>query len=217
VSVSGRRQRERHERQLCILDAAARVFRAKGFSAATMDEVAAKAELSKGTLYLYFKNKDELFLAMASRKVEQVLERLSAVAIQGRRGIEVLGDMLRAYAEVVLEDVEMFRVAFVWLSSGDRVDTSAPAFIAHRERVGRVLAVIIGALATGRADGSVRADIEPRQLAVQIWGGLLGNLMFRANAEELVRRFPHEIDVERLVPDFITLLCDGLRPEEPSS
>lgn len=212
MSVASRRRREREERRERILEAARLVFRKKGFSAATMDEVAAEAQLSKGTLYLYFASKDDLFLAMSACKLDLVVERfgeLEAASVE-RTGLDYLAALLSGYAEVALEDPDMFRVAILWLSSTDPVDTGSPAFVAHRERVSRIIAAIVGAVARGQADGSVRADLEPMQLAAQLWGGMIGTVLVRANAEELTRRFAHPVEFERLVPGFIEILCNGV-------
>lgn len=55
-----RKEREREHRREDILDAAQHVFFEKGLPTATMDEIAEIAELSKGTLYLYYKSKEDL-------------------------------------------------------------------------------------------------------------------------------------------------------------
>ena len=62
-----RRKREKDKRRNRIIGAAEKVLFAKGYQAATMDDVATEAELGKGTLYLYFKNKEELIIALLVR------------------------------------------------------------------------------------------------------------------------------------------------------
>src|SRR3954463_3713807 len=63
--IAGPRWRRRkEERRPEILAAALAVFAARGFTAARLDEVAAKAGVTKGTLYLYFQNKEALFKAL---------------------------------------------------------------------------------------------------------------------------------------------------------
>ena len=57
VGTTGRRERERAKRRQDILQAAREVFFGEGFSRATIDDVAARAEVSKGTVYLYFESK----------------------------------------------------------------------------------------------------------------------------------------------------------------
>ena len=68
MGIAERREREKDQRRNTILDAAEKVFFSQGINLATMDGVAEEAELSKGTLYLYFKSKEELFLGIACRE-----------------------------------------------------------------------------------------------------------------------------------------------------
>lgn len=67
MGVAARKQREKEERRAAILDAAEAVFASKGVAETTMDDIAQQAELGKGTLYLYFTSKNELYLAIANR------------------------------------------------------------------------------------------------------------------------------------------------------
>lgn len=216
MSVASRRERERRERRNCILEAAAEVFRRRGIAAATMEDIATEAELSKGTLYLYFASKDELFLAMAAQKLEAVVARFDALeeASEGSTGLDLLTSMLEAYAEVPLEDPDMFRVALMWMSSADRVETETPGFEAHRQRVSRLIEKIIAAIERGRADGSIRTDGDARQLAAQLWGGMVGSLFVRISADELRHKAAQPIEVEGYIQGFVELLRNGLRPRE---
>ena len=61
MGIQERKQRERERRRQQIIVAAKRVFSEKGFSKSTMEDIAREAELSPGTLYLYFKNKDKVY------------------------------------------------------------------------------------------------------------------------------------------------------------
>lgn len=79
MGVQERKEREREQRKLDILDAARTVFILNGIQAATMDKIAAQAELAKGTLYLYYKNRDELLLALISMDLEHLNKGMSEV------------------------------------------------------------------------------------------------------------------------------------------
>ena len=59
MGIQERKEREKERRRQQIMVAAKRVFSNKGFNKATMEDIAQEAELSPGTLYLYFKNKEE--------------------------------------------------------------------------------------------------------------------------------------------------------------
>ena len=79
MGIQERRERERERRRQQIMVAAKRVFTNKGFGKATMEDIATEAELSPGTLYLYFKNKDELYASLSLRILQYLMIRLEHV------------------------------------------------------------------------------------------------------------------------------------------
>lgn len=81
MGIKERKEREKERRRQQIIVAAKRVFSKKGFNKATMEDIARESELSPGTLYLYFKNKEELYASLTLRilyfqniRVEQVIK-----------------------------------------------------------------------------------------------------------------------------------------------
>jgi len=79
MGIEERKQREREERRKQIVDAAEKVFSTKGFGGATIENIADEAELSPATLYLYFKNKDELYASLNLRMLEVLVEKVEGV------------------------------------------------------------------------------------------------------------------------------------------
>lgn len=82
MGVTERKAREKARRRQEILDAAKKVFTAKGFAGATMEEIAQGAELSPGTLYLYFRNKIELYASLNITMLEHLVSRVEALRDQ---------------------------------------------------------------------------------------------------------------------------------------
>ena len=80
LSTDRLRSIEPAARREAILDAALTVFAERGFEAARLDDVAARAGVAKGTLYLYFKDKEALFEEVVRSAVSPVVERLSVLA-----------------------------------------------------------------------------------------------------------------------------------------
>jgi len=76
------RQRRKEARPQELLNAALDLFVEKGFSAARSDEVAARAGVSKGTLYLYFPSKEELFKAVVRNNLSALIAQGQAIADQ---------------------------------------------------------------------------------------------------------------------------------------
>jgi AcrR family transcriptional regulator len=64
MGITERRERERAERQRAILDTARELFFERGYDAVTMSQIAAAAELGKGTLYSYFDAKESIYIAL---------------------------------------------------------------------------------------------------------------------------------------------------------
>jgi AcrR family transcriptional regulator len=81
MGIQERKERERERRRQQIIVAAKRVFSDKGFNRATMEDIAKEAELSPGSLYLYFKNKDELYASLSLRILQYLLIRLDHVSL----------------------------------------------------------------------------------------------------------------------------------------
>ena len=80
--MTGLRERQKADRTRRILEAAARLFRDHGYGAIRIEDIAAAAEVSVGTLYNYFANKGDLLLAIVSMEVEEVLESGTAVVTE---------------------------------------------------------------------------------------------------------------------------------------
>jgi len=79
MGIQERKEREKERRRQQIMVAAKRVFASKGFNKATMEDIAREAELSPGTLYLYFINKDELYASLSLRILHYLKIRLEHV------------------------------------------------------------------------------------------------------------------------------------------
>ena len=77
MGIQERKEREKERRRQQIMVAAKRVFSEKGFTKSTMEDIASEAELSPGTLYLYFKNKDELYASLSLRVLQYLNIRLA--------------------------------------------------------------------------------------------------------------------------------------------
>jgi len=116
-----------------ILDGARQVFLARGFAAASMGEIARAAQVSKGTLYVYFENKERLFAGLVEQQCRQFGETMPALDPEeqdvrgalvgtGRRYLEnlVLPDQ-NAWLRTVVGAVEQFpELGQVFLDSGPR-------------------------------------------------------------------------------------------------
>ena len=77
MGIRERKEREKSERRQMILEAAKKLFMLNGYKSTTMEEIAAKAELSPATIYLYFKNKDALYATLNLIDLEYLSTQIS--------------------------------------------------------------------------------------------------------------------------------------------
>jgi TetR/AcrR family transcriptional regulator len=176
MGITERREREKEQRRSDIVDAAERVFFHKGWRDSTMDDVAADAELAKATLYLYFKNKEDLYCAILLRG-SHVLHDLFAEAVAGSsRGIEKVEAVGRAYVRFFIEHRDYFDAMLHFESTGVHPHPES-VYAEECEAVGRdIMGLVAAALQAGVADGTVRADIDPMRVAFLLWGQTTGIL-----------------------------------------
>lgn len=88
MAIIDRKEREKEKRRNDIVNAAEKLFFSRGYENVTMDDVAKEVELARGTLYLYFKNKDDIYIAIAING-SKILNKMFVECCQGAKtGIE---------------------------------------------------------------------------------------------------------------------------------
>src|SRR5262245_14190373 len=97
----GRWQRRKEARPAEILSAALACFAERGFTATRMDDVAARAGVTKGTVYLYFENKEELFKALVRSLLLPNIQRLEEAASADLPASAFLERLLATWVEQV--------------------------------------------------------------------------------------------------------------------
>jgi AcrR family transcriptional regulator len=105
-----RRERERQTRRNEILQAAWGVFASRDYDAATLDGIAEAAELSKGTLYLYFQNKADLFFATLEMGIEKLFSIVQEVVSSRDDPVAGLEEIIRRLLNFFEENAGFFRI-----------------------------------------------------------------------------------------------------------
>jgi AcrR family transcriptional regulator len=105
-----RKEREYLAHREEILSAAEKVFAAKGFFPTTMSDIARKAEFGTGTLYKYFKSKEELYFTLIEEKVEEINRLVNAELSKKTSAIERMRKALELQFEFVERNRDFFRI-----------------------------------------------------------------------------------------------------------
>src|SRR4030067_544194 len=110
IEKNSRKEREYLVRRREILSAAEKVFAAKGFFPTTMNEIAHKAEFGTGTLYKYFKSKEDLYFTLIDEKIEEINRLVKAELSQKSSAMERIEKVLRFQFEFVERNRDFFRI-----------------------------------------------------------------------------------------------------------
>jgi AcrR family transcriptional regulator len=135
-------RRERHKQELrrVILDAAREIFAREGYESFSMRRLATKIEYSPGSIYLHFKNKEELFETLVDESFERLLQALNKIKNGHAEDdpVEALKKGLRAYVDFGLRNPNDYRFAFLLRRPVvKRPYRVHPAFDTMRHMVGR--------------------------------------------------------------------------------
>lgn len=188
-----------------IVQAALEVFSEKGFAAAKLDEIAAKAGISKGALYLYFETKEDIFRAVVR---EAVAPNLDAVEFTLSNATP-FPDLLRLLLLRITLMVQTSRLGSVAkLVIGESRNFPELARVWHDEVVSRALALLSDALDRAQGRGEIRPG-NPRLQAFTIMGPVLMGMLWQ---ETFTPVGAPAVDLQDLITQHGETVLAGLRP-----
>ncbi len=177
MTIIERREREKRERSNAIIDAAEEVFFTQGFEHATMLAVSQKAELSKGTLYLYFKNKNELCHAITLRSLKLIRTRFENILDLKCNSLDKIRELPEVYIDFSQQQPDYFRAIQKFRNEMHQQSFSAEFYRKCIRENEKIVTIIEQIIRTGIQDGSIRKDIDPELFAGLIWGNSTGVLL----------------------------------------
>lgn len=189
-----------------IVQAAFEVFAEKGFAAAKLDEIAARAGISKGALYLYFETKEDLFRAVVREAIAPNLDRIEAMLAEATMPFPDLLRLMFAHLASVLGATRLGAVAKLVI--GESRNFPELARVWHDEVVSRALTSVGGAIRRGQDRGEVRPG-DPRLHAFSIMGPILVGVIWR---ETFAPVGAPEVDLAALVAQQADTVLLGLTP-----
>ena len=101
------RERQREAKRRAVLQAAAQLFNERGFHATSLDDIAARLNVTKPTLYYYVKSKDEILLQCVRQGLTMMLEGIEASRAAGGQAVDQLMACMQVYVRIVTQDFGM--------------------------------------------------------------------------------------------------------------
>ena len=177
-----RTELEREERMKSIRAAALDVFSAKGFSAARIDDVASAAGVAKGTIYLYFKSKDDLLQDIVRVTIGALLANFEQAVAASSAPASQIFRMMGQVISAAVDDPDRRRVLYLVMSEGARFPAIADYY--HREIISRGMRLLRVIIAKGVGSGEFQSDELARYpqlvlapaLVAAIWATVFGHI-----------------------------------------
>jgi AcrR family transcriptional regulator len=204
MGIKERKIKEKQTRKREILESAEKLFSGKKGLNATMDDLAEMTELGKGTLYLYFPNKENLLQVLAEKGIGLLRKRLRRVIDDSKTGVEQLSDNGDSFVKF-LKDKPFY--AFLILKYENTVvkDTNLGTQILLIEPL---LEILHGILKKGKNDGTVRSDIGTKELVTILWSQMLGILNTLHGRKESLQIYG--VDVDWIIRGHYRVIMSGL-------
>ena len=210
MGIIERKEREKQKRKAGIIHAAEKVFFSKGFDKTTMDDIAEAAELSKGTLYLYFKSKEDLHVTVAMKAIEllnsktESIRKIKGNAIQKlvKLGWAFIGfskdfpDQMNSI--LFLEGLDMQRISMSISDLRNVIYRDSP------------VKLVMEFVEQGIGENTVRKDIPPEIIANTLWMQMLSVIQLVTVKKVLIEMV--EPTPEKLYESHIELVLNGIKP-----
>lgn len=203
--MRARTQEAKDERRAELLAAALEVFYERGYDLARMDDIARRAGVSKGAVYLYFDGKDALFNALIQEMAAPITEQLKAAARAALDPEDAIRAVLRA-APTIIRTSPLRKILKVLISSSSSFPEAVTAY--RQDVIDRALTVVASILESGRASGVFEIEdpfLTARLVVAPFVKAMIWEMLFMIDPEA-------EVDLEEFFTLHEKYLMRALKP-----
>ncbi|MGD2036392.1 MAG: TetR/AcrR family transcriptional regulator [Desulfobacterales bacterium] len=208
MGIQERKEREKERRRQQIMVAAKRVFSDKGFNKATMEDIAQEAELSPGTLYLYFKNKEELYASLSLRILQYLLIRVEHVNEEKDAGPE---EKLKSLVDAMYDVYEfdpLIIINMFHLQSSETLKNLSPQLMEEIKVLSRKSLGSIAQIFKEGVDKDIFIDRHPVALADTFWALFSGVVLWLTSKKIIDQRKDY---LKQTLDVAFEIYCRGLK------
>ncbi|MCB0117763.1 MAG: TetR/AcrR family transcriptional regulator [Anaerolineales bacterium] len=175
------------ERKSQIINAAEGVFTKKGFDEARMDDIAEETGLSKGTLYLYFKSKDDLIIAILDRMFQREFKQLESLEQEDLSATDAIWKLTDLLTKDILSMIRLVPIVYQFLALAFRNKYVQKAL---KQYINRYLGILIPIVQRGIDAGEFR-EVDARETAIAMGAIIEGTLLLWVYDKSLIEPEVH--------------------------
>lgn len=209
MSSQQRREKERENRRNAILKAARKLFFDRGFKSVTVDNIAAKAEVSKGSVYLYFKSKEEIYTQiLINDNIAAFEDSKNKFSAKDAPAAELLLGFADNYINYFLDETELFRILMAFMLHANDMILTDEQNSQLIQTTHTNIGIVFEILQKGVETGEFSPIINIRQTQNAIWGllnGVISLFIFMGNPAKRSER------IHSTVKDSLNIIIKGLK------
>jgi len=190
-----KREKSKEAKKEKIIEAAVKVFAKKGFYTANVKDVAKEAGVADGTIYLYFKNKDDLLISLFEHKMRGILDTFKRALKNISDPLDQLKEFIKVYFNLIENDPDLSDVFQVELRQSTKFLKDY-----HNQQFSNYLNIIAGILEKGKKIGFFRSEMDIHICKIFIFGAI----------DEVARQWILGADAKYSLSEATEQTCDNL-------
>ncbi len=207
MTIEDRRKREQAVKKKAILRAARKLFFDKGFRSVTVENIAHRAEISKGSVYIYFNSKEEIYTQILFTEIEKFHKKIENILQDENHAFEVMEKFFRIYLDFFISDRELFRILMNFMLHPEDANLT-PEFSNHIiKSTNKTIKIIENIILFGIQRGEFPASVNIVQCRNALWGLLNGVISLHLFTGEEEKR---EEKIRSTVSEGLDIFLRGL-------
>lgn len=160
---------DKQKKMVMIIDAAETVFFSKGFKKTSMDDVAKEADVAKGTLYLYFKSKRDLYYAIGLRALKTMVNMFEESIKKCSNGRDKVIEIGRAFARYYKKYPDYYSFVVAYQTEKVMLSKSNPNVGEALRESRKLFELVVNSVREGMEDDSISVKMDPVKLSAVLW------------------------------------------------
>jgi AcrR family transcriptional regulator len=169
--------------------------------------------LSKGTLYLYYKSKEDLYLSVALKGSEILYQLFLKVYTSGEPTIRMIANLGEAYFEYFKNYRDYFRMYYFFENPQVQSQVSPEMRDMCQQTDRKIWDIVVGVLQRGIDEGLLRKDLDPLEAGVMLWSNSNG-IMRIMDREEEYWKGHMGLNLEKMMRESNRMLVKGMMTDE---
>ena len=205
MSTKERKEREKENRRETILNAAESVMLANGLHGLNIDLIAQETELAKGTIYLYFKSKEEILSTLSIKARRLLLKEFQKIEQKGISPIEQIKELVRTNYEFYKTNPLYYDLVSLYEVNNTLTETEE-----MHESGQDISNLIVNIVNKAKEDGSLNPNINPHYFSFCIWGMTVGVFQL-IKVRGVLMSEQMAISEENLLNTFMETMENGIK------